>query len=202
MNMNEALIQAMTSSFEGIILTDPHQADNPIVYVNDAFCAMTGYSKAEIIGENCRFLQGINTDIKTTQQIYHAISCDVGGVFHLYNYKKNGEGFWNRLAISPVKDQQGKTLYFAGFQSDITDIYHAQAVSGTSQKDLTRVLNTINFDVMKTVQSLEAVHGENRDIKKACTQIIHQTSLMMTMIKDNSTDIMNFVALEIPQEAR
>lgn len=196
MDINNALVKAISNSFEGIILTDPNQNDNPIVYANDAFCNMTGYTRDEVLGKNCRFLQGKDTDPNTLQQIARSVNCETGGIFQVYNYKKNGEGFWNRLAISPVKDKDGVAEYFVGFQTDVTDIYNAQNMLNKQQKDLTDILSLINFDVMKTVQNLEEDHGHEEEIKRICAQLIHQISLMITIIKDNSTEIMDIVSVK------
>ena len=99
-------------------ITDPHQDDNPIVFVNDAFCRLTGYSREEIIGRNCRFLQGAETDQEQVLRIRTAIAQRIPVEATLLNYKKSGETFWNRLLVSPVFDDANELIYFFASQYD------------------------------------------------------------------------------------
>lgn len=99
-------------------ITDPHKDDNPIVFVNDAFCRLTGYSREEILGRNCRFLQGAETDQEQVLRIRTAIAQRVPVEASLLNYKKSGETFWNRLLVSPVFDDTNELIYFFASQYD------------------------------------------------------------------------------------
>ncbi|KMO18757.1 PAS domain-containing protein [Methylobacterium platani] len=103
-----------------MLITDPHQADNPIVFVNDAFSKLTGYARDEILGRNCRFLQGPDTDRDDVARIRDAVERRVSIEVDLINYKKNGETFWNRLLVSPVFDDDGQLTYFFASQFDVT----------------------------------------------------------------------------------
>ncbi|TNC09565.1 PAS domain-containing protein [Methylobacterium terricola] len=103
-----------------MLITDPHQADNPIVFVNDAFSKLTGYARNEILGHNCRFLQGPETDQADVAKIRDAIERRVSIEIDLLNHKKNGEVFWNRLLVSPVFDGEGQLSYFFASQFDVT----------------------------------------------------------------------------------
>jgi PAS domain S-box-containing protein len=103
-----------------MLITDPARPDNPIVFCNDAFSKLTGYSRAEILGHNCRFLQGEETDRQAVADIRDAIERRVSIEVELLNYKKNGERFWNRLLISPVFDDEGQVTYFFASQFDVT----------------------------------------------------------------------------------
>ncbi len=103
-----------------MLITDPHQPDNPIVFVNDAFTRLTGYSREEILGRNCRFLQGPETKPALVGQIRSAIDRRVPIEIELLNHKKSGEIFYNRLLISPVFDEEGQLTYFFASQFDVT----------------------------------------------------------------------------------
>lgn len=114
------LSQILDSCVNGISLTDPDQEDNPLIYVNEAFEKITGYKKEEILGKNCRILQGNDRDQEGSQRVREAIQKRVPVEVDLKNYKKNGELFYNHLAINPVFDQEGNLIYFLGVQYDVT----------------------------------------------------------------------------------
>ena len=103
-----------------IAISDPRQPDNPIVYVNEAFCRMSGYATQEIVGRNCRFLQGADTDPEAVQRVRLALRAGESIEIDLRNYRKDGQGFWNRLVIGPVRDMSGQVAYFVASQVDVT----------------------------------------------------------------------------------
>jgi PAS domain S-box-containing protein len=104
----------------GITLADPDLDDMPIVYANKAFETITGYSKEDVIGRNCRFLQGTDREQEGINQIEEAIKNESPVVVTLRNYKKNGDLFYNRFKIIPLFDRNNKLIYFLGVQYDIT----------------------------------------------------------------------------------
>lgn len=101
-------------------ITDPHQPDNPLVWVNPAFTRVTGYSLAESVGRNCRFLQGPRTDPQAVAAIREAIEERQPAQVTLLNYRADGTAFWNQLSLTPVFDGQGELISFVGVQSDVT----------------------------------------------------------------------------------
>ncbi|MHC4975364.1 MAG: PP2C family protein-serine/threonine phosphatase [Planctomycetota bacterium] len=110
----------MDSSGEGITIADARLPDMPIVYANAAFVELTGYSLDDVIGHNCRFLQGPETDPAEVDKIRSAIRDKQDVIVELVNYRKNGSPFWNRLRVTPVLDASGCLTHFIGVQSDIT----------------------------------------------------------------------------------
>ncbi|WP_036215762.1 histidine kinase famiy protein [Massilia sp. LC238] len=104
-----------------MIITDPNQDDNPIVFANGAFFDLTGYEEKDIVGRNCRFLQGPDTDRGTVAEVRNALREQRAVAVDLLNYKADGEPFWNALFIGPIFDQDGKLLYFFASQMDITE---------------------------------------------------------------------------------
>jgi PAS domain S-box-containing protein len=112
--------RAMASAANGIAISDPRLPDCPLVYVNEAFLQMTGYSEAEVIGRNCRFLQGPGTDPDVVRDLREAIAAARPCQVAILNYRKNGEPFWNELTVSPVRDDQGVLIHFVGIQTDVT----------------------------------------------------------------------------------
>lgn len=103
-----------------MVISDPRQPDNPLVFVNDAFCRLTGYSREELVGRNCRCLQGPDTDSDAVRQIREALRNRRSIQIDVRNYRKNGEAFWNRLSIGPVHDSAGEVIYFFASQVDAT----------------------------------------------------------------------------------
>ncbi len=103
-----------------MILTDPNRPDNPIVFANRAFQDLTGYEEEEVIGRNCRFLQGAQTDRRAVSELREAVAARRAVSVELLNYKRDGTPFWNGVYIAPVHDQDGKLIYFFASQLDIT----------------------------------------------------------------------------------
>jgi len=113
--------QAMDEAPIGILLTDPHQEDNPIIYANNEFTELTGYEKRDVIGRNCRFLQGEATEDEPVQKLRTAIDNRESVTVELRNYRKDGTEFWNRVRVAPLFDDDGEINLFVGFQDDITE---------------------------------------------------------------------------------
>ena len=131
--------RALAAIDEGILVTDPHQPDRPIVYVNPAFLHMTGYAEHEVLGRNSHFLHGPDTDRATTAAIYAAIAAAEPITTELVNYRKDGTPYWNRLSIGPIRDAQGRLTHFVGVQRDVTEQRRAREALMASNA----LLNTI-----------------------------------------------------------
>ena len=115
------LTQILDACVNGVTLSDPDLPDNPIVYANQAFEAMSGYSQEDIVGRNCRFLQGADREQEGLNAIRAALAKHEACVVTLRIYRKNGELFLNRLSIRPLVDREGKVIYYLGVQYDVTD---------------------------------------------------------------------------------
>src|SRR3712207_56343 len=116
----------MTASAAGIVITDPNEPDDPIVYVNPAFTKITGYAPEEAIGRNCRFLQGDDGDQPGLEVLRAAIREGKNCKVVLRNYRKDGALFWNELTLSPVFDDEGRLVRFVGILEDITERRRAE----------------------------------------------------------------------------
>ena len=123
-----------------MIVTDPHQPDNPIIFANRAFIRMTGYTVEELIGNNCRFLQGPDTDRDTVSEVRDAVMENREFATEILNYRKDGSSFWNALFVSPVFDRSGDLVYFFGSQLDVSrrrdaeeSLYQAQKMESLGQ---------------------------------------------------------------------
>ena len=126
--------RAMEALTQGVVITDPRQPDNPIIYASPSFERMTGYTAQEVIGRNCRFLQGKDTDLITISKMYKAIKEEKNCVVEITNYRKDGTAFSNELSISPVFDDNGKLTHFVGVQTDVTERRKLEEMLRQSQK--------------------------------------------------------------------
>lgn len=107
-------------SSHSLTLADLAKKDAPLVYVNRGFEKMTGYEPIEVLGRNCRFLQGPRTERKTVAKIRDAIEKGEPLIVDILNYRKDASTFWNRLSLRPVHDQVGKPRFMIGIQTDIS----------------------------------------------------------------------------------
>ena len=115
------LDRAVAAGPNGLIITDPRLPDGPIVYANPAFLRMTGYPVGEVLGRNCRFLQGKDNAQPALDSLRRALSEERECRVVLKNYRKDGTVFWNELYVSPVHDEEGRLTNFLGVQNDITE---------------------------------------------------------------------------------
>ncbi|BBL70892.1 PAS domain-containing protein [Methylogaea oryzae] len=116
----QVLAAILDECVNGVTLADPDIEDAPIVYANKAFERLTGYSQEEIIGHNCRFLQGADREQPGRYQIREAMEKHEAVEVTLRNYKKDGSLFLNRLKIVPLFDRKKRVIYYLGVQYDIT----------------------------------------------------------------------------------
>ena len=101
------------------VVSDPTKADNPLIAVNAAFCTLTGYSEAEVIGRNCRFLRGPDTENGQTEKLRSAVYGQRSALAELINYRKDGSPFRNAVMIAPLFDDQGNLELFVGSQIEV-----------------------------------------------------------------------------------
>ena len=113
--------RAMDKASVGISISDPSRDDNPLIYVNEHFEWLTGYDAEEVIGRNCRFLQGADTNPETVSLMREAIDAAEPITVELRNYRKDGTEFWNRVTITPIRDEDDAVTNYLGFQEDITE---------------------------------------------------------------------------------
>lgn len=124
----EALI---AKSMVAAVVSDPRTPDNPIIACNEAFCRLTGYSRDEIIGRNCRFLRGERTEPEQTAMLREAVASGRPAMVELINYRKDGSAFRNAVMIAPLFDADGELEYYLGSQAAIDD-------SGANRHDAAR----------------------------------------------------------------
>jgi PAS domain S-box-containing protein len=154
-------------------LTDPHQPDNPLIFCNQAFEKLTGYAQAEILGRNCRFLQGEGTDPEAIARIRRGLAAGEDIHHELLNYRKDGTSFWNAVFISPVVDSDGSLVYHFGSQLDVTRRREAEAVRQQSHRMealgamASGMAHEFNNLMTVVLASLERAAEESDDTKRA-----------------------------------
>jgi phosphoserine phosphatase RsbU/P len=128
--------RALSATAEGVTISDARLPDNPIIYANAGFERLTGYSIEEVLGRNCRFLQGPETDRDTVDKLRSAVRQRQACTVQLLNYRKDGTSFWNRLSITPVRDASGNVTHFIGVQSDVTEQKRTEQALQTANRKL------------------------------------------------------------------
>ncbi len=122
-----------------MVITDPRQHDNPIVLANKAFLSLTGYRAEEVLGRNCRFLQGEATSPAAVAAIREALQQEREIEIEILNYRKDGSAFWNKLGLSPVHDEGGELLYVFASQIDVTELRKVQGLEAAEHRLLKEV---------------------------------------------------------------
>ncbi|MGF1475843.1 MAG: PAS domain-containing protein [Geminicoccaceae bacterium] len=123
-NQASAMLLTPAEREQSAVVADPSKPDMPIIFVSDEFEAQTGYAADEVLGRNCRFLQGPETDPATVQIIREALAEQATLTIDILNYRKNGTKFWNRLRLRPLYSEQSDMVFYAGAQTviDATEV--------------------------------------------------------------------------------
>jgi PAS domain S-box-containing protein len=177
-----------------MLITDPRQHDNPIVFANDAFLVLTGYERDEVMGRNCRFLQGEGTDPAAVDQMRAAIRHEVDINLDILNYRKDGTPFWNALYLSPVTNEAGELRYFFASQLDVTERKEAE-LQVRGDKD------AFEREVARRTQELQRAMAELRGALEAKTVLLHEVD---HRVKNNLQLVSSLIYMqsrEIPDPA-
>ncbi|MEF8820716.1 MAG: bacterio-opsin activator domain-containing protein [Halovenus sp.] len=174
----ETIVRAVDEAPVGITLSDPSLPDNPITYLNEAYEQLTGYSAEEVIGRNCRFLQGPDTEEEPVAQMRKAIDADEPVSVELLNYREDGTPFWNQVTIAPVYDDQGEVSHYVGFQNDVTERKEAEALAKQradalreERQGLERVLGRVSGLVNEVSHALVNASDREEIEESVCTEI-------------------------------
>ncbi|MDP1601092.1 PAS domain-containing protein [Phenylobacterium sp.] len=136
-----------------MVVADARAGANQIVLANQAFLDLTGYSAQEVIGRDCRFLQGEGTSPSAIAEVRRAIANEQEATVELVNYRKDGTSFWNQLYLSPIHGDDGRLLYFFGSQLDVTERRRAEDLE-TVQRRLLREVDHRAMNVLAIVQGI------------------------------------------------
>nr|AML79013.1 putative LOV domain-containing protein [Maesa lanceolata] len=157
------------------VITDPRLPDNPIIYASDSFLELTEFTREEIIGRNCRFLQGPETDQGTVSKIRDAIKEQREITVQLINYTKTGKKFWNLFHLQPMRDQKGELQYFIGVQLDGSD--HVEPLrnrlSETTEQQSAKLVKATADNVNEAVRELPDANLRPEDLWAIHSQPVH-----------------------------
>ncbi|WP_238475089.1 ATP-binding protein [Azospirillum cavernae] len=135
----DMLIAVVEATGAGIVIADPTRPDMPLVYCNRAFLEMTGYEAREVVGRNCRFLQGPDTDPATIAEIRAAMAEARPTSVEILNHRKDGAPFWNALSLRPIFGPDGGVRWFAGSCTDVTRSHRSERELRDAQNQLTKL---------------------------------------------------------------
>lgn len=170
----EALLvyeRAIDASSFGIAIADMRREDHPIIFANEAFVRMTGYARDEILGRNCRFLQGEDRKQEALDTVRKALQEGTSCGVMLRNFRKDGSPFWNELHLSPVRDAHGEITHFVGVQNDVTEREEAKAELIEEHRKLEEAK-----DKLRSAQA-QLVHGEKmRSLGQLVAAVAHEVN--------------------------
>jgi PAS domain S-box-containing protein len=168
-----------------MVITDPAQSDNPIVFCNESFQKLTGYTREEIIGRNCRFLQGPDTSIEDVAKVRAAVDGghDIG--IDLLNYRKDGSTFWNALYLSPVRNSDGVIQFFFASQLDVSDRIEAHRIVAEQKAAVDREVEARTADLQAALEAKTLLlHEVDHRVKNNLTMIGSLLRLQARSIAD------------------
>nr|AML79610.1 putative LOV domain-containing protein [Sambucus canadensis] len=160
---------------KNFVITDPRLPDNPIIFASDSFLELTEYSREEILGRNCRFLQGPETDPATVRKIRQAIDNQTDVTVQLINYTKSGKKFWNLFHLQPMRDQKGEVQYFIGVQLDGSQ--HVEplhnCIPEDTAKESAKLVKETAENVDDAVRELPDANSKPEDLWKNHSKLVH-----------------------------
>nr|AML76676.1 putative LOV domain-containing protein [Limnanthes douglasii] len=160
---------------KNFVITDPRLPDNPIIFASDSFLELTEYSREEILGRNCRFLQGPETDPATVKKIRAAIDNQRDVTVQLINYTKSGKKFWNIFHLQPMRDQKGEVQYFIGVQLDGSE--HVEplhnSIPETAAKEGEKLVKKAAENIDVAVRELPDANTKPEDLWLNHSKVVH-----------------------------
>ena len=176
-----------------MIITDPKQHDNPIVFANDAFVRLSGYPRDELLGTNCRFLQGPDTDRTQVAVIREAIANKRDVSVDLLNYRKDGTPFWNALYASPVFDEAGNLQFYFASQVDITERKVAENAIRAAKEHFEAVFQERTADLRAALGRLEETNAQLSLAVDTKTALLHEVD---HRVKNNLQMVSSLILLQ------
>lgn len=174
------------------VISNPRLPDNPIVECNDAFVALTGYSEDEIIGRNCRFLAGPETEPDLAHQLRSAVAEQRPALVEILNYKKDGTAFRNAVLVAPIYGSSGDLEYFLGSQMEVDD------GSGAAGQQSRRAAARARIDALPARQREVLIEVAAGNLNK---QIAHRLGISERTVKMHRSALIKTLGLETTADA-
>ena len=205
--------RALDEAPVGVTLADPDREDEPLVYVNEGFERITGYSAAECHGRNCRFLQGEGTDPEQVARLREGIDAREAVSVELRNYRADGTPFWNRVTVTPIEDDDGDVRALLGIQHDVTERREREqrlsVLNRVLRHNLRNRLNVVLARATRLEESDADREAEARAIREATEELLRLTERVhefdaAIVGEDTTTRSVDIVALlsETAEELR
>ncbi|QOS80194.1 PAS domain-containing protein [Paenibacillus sp. JNUCC31] len=194
----EFIISKIKSS---VTVVDATLPEFPLIFVNEYFTQLTGYSAEESIGQNCRFLQGPETDTDTVKQIREALEKQHSMKIDILNYTKNGQKFWNELNIDPIFNESGECLFFVGIQYDISERKYAEqqlqmaaSLAEMNSRGQLEFIGKLNHELRTPLNGIMGMielisMGESSDEQKEYLELARESGEALLNIVNNSLDM-------------
>lgn len=176
--VDDPFAAAIRATRMAMIVTDATQDDNPIIFANDAFLRLTGYARDEVIGRNCRFLQGPDTDPLAIARLRNAVAAGEDIAIDILNYRKDGASFWNALYLSPVRNGEGQIAYFFGSQLDVSDKKQSELHLRETRDDLEVAVDSRTQELTQALEQKTALLHEVDHRVKNNLQLISSLLLL------------------------
>ncbi|CAI0427094.1 unnamed protein product [Linum tenue] len=186
--VSQELKDALATLQQTFVVSDATKPDCPILYASSGFFTMTGYSSKEVVGRNCRFLQGPDTDEKEVGKIRDAVKNGSSYSGRLLNYKKDGTPFWNLLTVTPIKDDLGNTIKFIGMQVEVSKYTEGIVDKALRPNGLPKSL--IRYDARQKEKALDSI-----------TEVVQTVKHPKSHRRATSHDIANNLDLVLPESA-
>ncbi|KAG7975588.1 hypothetical protein I3843_06G107200 [Carya illinoinensis] len=175
--VSQELKEALATLQQTFVVSDARKPECPIMYASSGFFGMTGYSSEEVIGRNCRFLQGPETDRSEVAKIRDAVKNGKSYCGRLLNYKKDGTPFWNLLTVTPIKDDHGRTIKFIGMQVEVSK--YTEGVNDKALRPNGLPKSLIRYDARQKEKALVSMTEVVQTVKHPESQVramIHDTT--------------------------
>jgi len=189
---------AVDATLDGILMVDTQAADLPIVYVNPGFERITGYRSDEVVGRNCRFLQGADTDETALDDIRVALAGECPCQTVLKNYRKDGSTFWNSLRIAPVRDEDGILTHYVGIVTDISErVRYEEELAQRANYDILTGLPNRALFIDRVQQALLTAQATGQSIAVAFVDLDHFKVFNDSIGHDAGDQVLKTVAVRL-----
>ncbi|RQG98558.1 bacterio-opsin activator domain-containing protein [Natrarchaeobius oligotrophus] len=166
--------RAINEAPVGIAITDPDREDNPLVYVNDAFRRVTGYEYDDVVGRNCRFLQGEESNEDAIAEMRAAVDEERPVTVEVTNYRKDGTPFWNEVTIAPVRNERGEVTNYVGFQNDVTARKEAELALERRTDELEYILERVEGLVQDVTTAVTGSTSRGELEDAVCERVVEE----------------------------